>query len=110
MLALPGTLQYRLRADETGFRNLVFAGDWTRNGLEVGCAEGAVMSGLQAARALCDHPAEIVGEHELEFGMFASALRPRREWEREETQVNEVIGPRSLLTLFDHVSQLAARS
>jgi uncharacterized protein with NAD-binding domain and iron-sulfur cluster len=86
VLALPGTLQYRLRADETGFRNLVFAGDWTRNGLEVGCAEGAVMSGLQAARALCDHPTEIIGEHELEFGMFASALQPRREWEREETQ------------------------
>ena len=86
VLALPGTLQYRLRADETGFRNLVFAGDWTRNGLEVGCAEGAVMSGLQAARALCDHPADIVGEHDLEFGMFAAGLRPRREWEREELE------------------------
>ena len=76
VLALPGTLQYRLRADETGFRNLVFAGDWTRNGLEVGCAEGAVMSGLQAARALCDHPADIVGEHDLEFGMFAGDAAP----------------------------------
>jgi hypothetical protein len=84
VLALPGTLQYRLRADETGFRNLVFAGDWTRNGLEVGCCEGAVMSGLQAARALADHPAEIIGEHDLEFGMFAGQLRPRREWQQEE--------------------------
>jgi Flavin containing amine oxidoreductase len=70
VLALPGTLRHRLRPHETGYDNLVFAGDWTRNGLEVGCAEGAVMSGLQAARALCGHPTVIVGEQDMALGMF----------------------------------------
>jgi uncharacterized protein with NAD-binding domain and iron-sulfur cluster len=47
--SLPGTSQYRLAPDETGFENLVFAGDWTRCGLNSGCVEAAVISGLLAA-------------------------------------------------------------
>jgi uncharacterized protein with NAD-binding domain and iron-sulfur cluster len=52
--SLPGTVQYRLAADQTGLDNLVFAGDWTRCGLNNGCVEAAVISGLLAAAAV-DH-------------------------------------------------------
>jgi uncharacterized protein with NAD-binding domain and iron-sulfur cluster len=70
VLALPGTLQHRLRPDESGFRNLYVAGEWTRNGLEVGCVEGAVMSGLSAARAICHEPIAVIGEDDIAFGPF----------------------------------------
>ena len=56
VLSLPGTAQYRLAPDESGFDNLVLAGDWTRCGLNSGCVEAAVMSGLLAATAV-DRPA-----------------------------------------------------
>lgn len=49
-----GTLRYRLRVDETGYVNLSFAGDWTRNGFDLATAEAAVLSGLQAAKVLTD--------------------------------------------------------
>lgn len=50
--SLPGTDRYRLRPDESGYDNLVLAGDWTDCGMNAGCIEAAVMSGLQAANAL----------------------------------------------------------
>ena len=50
--SLPGTDRYRLRPDESGYDNLVLAGDWTDSGINAGCIEAAVMSGLQAANAL----------------------------------------------------------
>lgn len=50
--SLPGSDQYRLRSDESGYDNLVLAGDWTDCGMNAGCIEAAVMSGLQAANAL----------------------------------------------------------
>ncbi len=56
------TVQYRLRADESGFANLKLAGDWTRNGLDGGSVEAAVTSGMQAARAISGSPSEIAGE------------------------------------------------
>lgn len=60
--AWAGTTQYRLRADESGFQNLVLAGTWTRNGINSGCVEAAVMSGMAAARAICGEPAVILGQ------------------------------------------------
>ena len=48
----PGTGRYRLRADESGYDNLVLAGDWTDSGLNAGCIEAAVVSGIQAANAV----------------------------------------------------------
>ncbi|HEX8203050.1 MAG TPA: NAD(P)-binding protein [Isosphaeraceae bacterium] len=62
VISLPGTTAHRLRAGESGFVNLVLAGDWVRNGLNYGCVESAVMGGLQAARALGGYPRVIVGE------------------------------------------------
>jgi uncharacterized protein with NAD-binding domain and iron-sulfur cluster len=53
---------HRIKAGDTGLSNLVFAGDWTDNGFNIGAVEGAVMSGLQAARALSGVPIEVIGE------------------------------------------------
>ena len=50
--SVPGSDKHRLRSDESGFDNLVLAGDWTDSGINAGCIEAAVMSGLQAANAL----------------------------------------------------------
>jgi uncharacterized protein with NAD-binding domain and iron-sulfur cluster len=48
----PGSDSYRLRGDESGYDNLFLAGDWTDNGLNAGCIEAAVISGLQAANGV----------------------------------------------------------
>ena len=48
----PGTDRYRLRTDESGYDNLVLAGDWTDNGVNAGCIEAAAISGLQAGNAV----------------------------------------------------------
>jgi uncharacterized protein with NAD-binding domain and iron-sulfur cluster len=48
----PGSDSHRLRPDESGYDNLVLAGDWTDNGLNAGCIEAAAISGLQAANAV----------------------------------------------------------
>jgi uncharacterized protein with NAD-binding domain and iron-sulfur cluster len=50
--SVPGSDKYRLRPDESGYDNLVLAGDWTDCGMNAGCIEAAVMSGLEAANAL----------------------------------------------------------
>jgi uncharacterized protein with NAD-binding domain and iron-sulfur cluster len=55
VLSIPGTDRYRLRTDEGGYDNLVLAGDWTDSGLNAGCIESAVLSGLQAANAILGH-------------------------------------------------------
>lgn len=47
-----GTLKYRLAAGQSGYANLMLAGDWVRNGYEIGSVEGAVLGGLQAAQAI----------------------------------------------------------
>jgi uncharacterized protein with NAD-binding domain and iron-sulfur cluster len=65
VLSVKGSTAYRLCADESGFANLYLAGDWTRNGLNAGCVEAAVISGLQASRAICGYPQVIVGEKDV---------------------------------------------
>ncbi|WP_437590687.1 NAD(P)-binding protein [Sorangium sp. So ce1000] len=62
VLGVPGSTKYRLRAHESGFENLVLAGDWVRTGMNAGCVEAAVMAGLQASRAICGAPAVIPGD------------------------------------------------
>jgi uncharacterized protein with NAD-binding domain and iron-sulfur cluster len=54
--SLPGTDRHRLRVDESGFANLVLAGDWTNCGLNAGCIEAAVLSGREAANAVLGRP------------------------------------------------------
>jgi uncharacterized protein with NAD-binding domain and iron-sulfur cluster len=52
VMCVPGSDHHRLRSDESGFDNLYLAGDWTDNGINAGCIEAAVLSGLQAANAV----------------------------------------------------------
>jgi uncharacterized protein with NAD-binding domain and iron-sulfur cluster len=52
VLSVPGSVQHRLRADQSGIGNLFLAGDWVRTGLSAGCIEAAVMAGRAAARAI----------------------------------------------------------
>jgi len=47
-----GSVNSRLAPDESGFQNLVLAGDWTHNDIDGGCVEAAVISGERAGRAL----------------------------------------------------------
>jgi uncharacterized protein with NAD-binding domain and iron-sulfur cluster len=66
-LSLVGSSRFRLGAHEAReFGNLYLAGDWTQTGLNIGCVEAAVISGLLAAHALSGYPRreDIVG---LEF-------------------------------------------
>lgn len=65
VLSVPGSVQYRLPPDDSGFQNLFLAGDWTRCGINAGCVEAATISGLVAARGLSGHPFEVVGESDL---------------------------------------------
>ncbi|PPC75295.1 hypothetical protein C4K68_21935 [Pokkaliibacter plantistimulans] len=54
--------QYRLKTDESGFRNLYLTGDWIRNGFNMGCVESATISGLLTARAVSGSSEQIPGE------------------------------------------------
>ena len=55
VLSVAGSTLHRLPPyDPEGYRNLVLAGDWTRNGMNCGAMESAVRGGLLAARALGD--------------------------------------------------------
>jgi len=51
-----GTVKYRLQPGESGYDNLLLAGDWTKTGIDGGCVEAAVISGKKAAEA-------IIGSH-----------------------------------------------
>ncbi|MGH9331533.1 MAG: hypothetical protein ACRD09_13915, partial [Vicinamibacterales bacterium] len=54
VLSPPGSIDGRLDPGESGFANLYLAGDWTYNVISnVGFVEGAVVSGIQAAHAIC---------------------------------------------------------
>jgi hypothetical protein len=61
VLTPPGSVDKRLRPDESGVENLVLAGDWTRNGVCGGSVEAAVTSGKLASRALSGSPAVVPG-------------------------------------------------
>jgi len=64
VMSLPGTAKYRISPLDRSVANLTVAGDWTACGIDVGCIEAAVMSGMLAAHALSgsDPPLrEIVG-------------------------------------------------
>lgn len=76
VLSLPGSTPYRLRSDQSGFDNLFLAGDWTYNGINAGCVEAAVMSGMRAAAGLAREKLEIVGESDGVHGAAPAQERP----------------------------------
>ena len=49
-----GSVESRLDPGDSGFENLVLAGDWTHNVIDGGCVEAAVISGERAGEALID--------------------------------------------------------
>jgi hypothetical protein len=55
--------RHRLPVDGSGYPNLLLAGDWTWNGLNLGCIEAATISGRQASRAISGFPTTIPREH-----------------------------------------------
>ncbi len=63
VLSVPGSNEYRLKTNETGLDNLYICGDWIDSGLNFGCVEAAVMSGMEASNAIWGTPklAEISG-------------------------------------------------
>lgn len=61
VLSVARSIEHRRWPGETNLDNLVFAGDWTHSGLDAGCVEASVTSGLLAAQALSGHPEEISG-------------------------------------------------
>lgn len=63
VLSVKNSTQYRIKASDTGYDNLVCAGDWTYTGLNYGCVEAATMSGMEAARKICGYPKIIFGEN-----------------------------------------------
>ena len=70
--SVPGSTQYRLTADGSGFDNLFLAGDWLRTGINAGCVEAATMGGLQAARAISGRDIPIVGECDVSASPLAA--------------------------------------
>jgi uncharacterized protein with NAD-binding domain and iron-sulfur cluster len=69
-----GSTQWRLAADASGFQNLYLAGTWIDCGFNTECIEAAVMSGMQAARAIEGASFGIPGENFLEFEDDVPAL------------------------------------
>ncbi|TFW34841.1 NAD(P)-binding protein [Massilia horti] len=65
VLSLTGSSAYRPVSTGSGLKNLFLAGDWLRTGLDSGCVEAAVMSGMQASRALTGYPESIPGDSDL---------------------------------------------
>ncbi|MEZ4300601.1 MAG: NAD(P)-binding protein [Polyangiaceae bacterium] len=81
----PGSTRHRPRTEDTNLVNLFITGDWLTTGIQGGCAEGAVMAGLQTARAIVGSPEYIFGDSTPAppFPLIRSllpSLRPDRDY------------------------------
>jgi len=56
VMSLAGSAEFRLKANESGFSNLVLTGDWINNGYNAGCIEASSWSGIQAANVILGRP------------------------------------------------------
>ena len=70
-LSLPGSLACRISPLDRSVENMTIAGDWTACGLDAGCIEAAVMSGMLAACAISGEPAP-QHHHRLRSSMSGS--------------------------------------
>ena len=66
VVSAAGQTRYRLKSGDSGFANLKLAGTWVDTGFNTECIEAAVMSGMQAARALCGQPVQVLAEDLLQ--------------------------------------------
>jgi uncharacterized protein with NAD-binding domain and iron-sulfur cluster len=62
VLSVPGSSRARLRADESGYANLLLTGDYLLTSLSAGCLEAATMAGLQTAAAITGAGPPIIGD------------------------------------------------
>ncbi|HEU5399940.1 MAG TPA: FAD-dependent oxidoreductase [Terriglobales bacterium] len=62
VLSVKGSTRFRLHAAASGFENLYLAGDWTDNGVNAGCVEAAVISGIQAADGILERPKTAIAD------------------------------------------------
>ena len=60
VLASPGGLADRPEPEGEPHSNLRLAGDWTKNGIDIPCMEGACVSGIRAAAAIMGVPADVL--------------------------------------------------
>ena len=59
VLSQPRATALRLGQAESGVTGLILTGDWTRTDLNCGCVEAATSSGMLAARAISNEPANV---------------------------------------------------
>lgn len=52
VLSVAGSEAARLKANASGFDNLILTGDWIDNGFNAGCVEASAMAGLQAGNTV----------------------------------------------------------
>lgn len=52
VMSVANSTHYRIKANASGFSNLVLTGDWIDNGFNAGCVEASVMAGMEAANAV----------------------------------------------------------
>ena len=60
VLTPAGSSKSRLAPNGSGYTNLFLCGDWTDYGYNLGCFEGAIISGLLAANAITSDPRPII--------------------------------------------------
>lgn len=60
----PNTRHLRINANQTGFENLIVAGEWAETGVNISSIEATVISGMRAARAISGIPETIPGEYD----------------------------------------------
>ncbi len=74
VLSTAASIAARLPPGQSGFANLVLAGDWTQVELNIGCVEAAVQSGKMAANAICGQPKFISGPFGIRLPIKGGAL------------------------------------
>jgi uncharacterized protein with NAD-binding domain and iron-sulfur cluster len=53
VLSVAGSTKYRIDPANTGYDNLVLAGDWVQNNFAIGCVESAVLGGMKGVQPYC---------------------------------------------------------